>query len=81
MRPRSLAHPPGRQLVFAEDVRLEGAIAETLGRSAIGAGARAVATILIAGGDLADRLEQVRALAEEAQAGAVESVPASFRSF
>ena len=60
------------RLVFAEDVRLEGAIAETLGRSAIGAGARAAATILVAGGDLADRLEQVRALAEEAQAGTVE---------
>jgi urease accessory protein len=60
------------KLVFAEDVRLEGAIADTLGRSAIGAGARAAATILVAGGDLADRLEQVRALAEEAQAGAVE---------
>ena len=60
------------RLVVAEDVRLEGAIAETLGRSAIGAGARAAATILVAGGDLADRLEQVRALAEEAQAGTVE---------
>ena len=60
------------RLVFAEDVRLEGAIAEALGRSAIGAGARAAATILVAGGDLAERLEQVRALAEEAQAGAVE---------
>ena len=60
------------RLVFAEDVRLEGAIAEALGRSAIGAGARAAATILVAGGDVAERLEQVRALAEEAQAGAVE---------
>jgi urease accessory protein len=60
------------RLIFAEDVRLEGAIAQTLGRSAIGAGARAAATVLVAGGDLADRLEPVRALAGDAQAGAVE---------
>ncbi|WP_376988297.1 urease accessory protein UreD [Bosea sp. R86505] len=60
------------RLIFAEDVRLEGAIAQTLGRSAIGAGARAAATVLVAGGDLAGRLEPVRALAGDSQAGAVE---------
>ena len=50
------------KLIFAEDVRLEGAITETLTRSAIGAGARAAATIIATGPDLAARLEQVRAL-------------------
>ena len=53
----------GGKLVFAEDVRLEGAIAETLARPAIGAGARAAATIVVAGPDLGERLEQIRALA------------------
>ncbi|KPF72521.1 hypothetical protein IP69_01005 [Bosea sp. AAP35] len=53
------------RLIFAEDVRLEGAIAETLTRSAIGAGAKAAATVVAAGSDLADKLEQVRALAAD----------------
>lgn len=51
------------RLVFAEDLRLEGAIAQTLQRRAIGAGATAAATIVTAGPDLQDRLDQVRALA------------------
>jgi urease accessory protein len=60
------------KLVFAEDVRLEGAIAERLARPAIGAGARAAATIVAAGPDLAERLEQIRALAAGELQGAVE---------
>ncbi|MDP3408259.1 urease accessory protein UreD [Bosea sp. (in: a-proteobacteria)] len=62
----------GGKLVFAEDVRLEGAIAERLARPAIGAGARAAATIVAAGPDLAERLEQIRALAAGELQGAVE---------
>ncbi len=65
------------KLVFAEDLRLEGAVSETLARQAVGAGARAGATIVVAGQglagqDLQDRLEQVRARGDEASAGAVE---------
>ena len=60
------------RLVFAEDLRLEGAVSETLARQAIGAGARAGATIVVAGQDLQDRLEQVRARGDEASAGTVE---------
>ncbi|PTM38708.1 urease accessory protein UreD [Bosea sp. 124] len=60
------------RLVFAEDVRLEGAIAETLARRAVGAGARAAATIIAAGSALQDRLEQIRALAADEPADAVE---------
>lgn len=61
------------RLVFAEDVRLEGAMAETLARQAVGAGARAAATVVVAGPDLQDRLEHVRALAAEESADGVES--------
>lgn len=60
------------RLVFAEDLRLEGAIAETLARQAVGAGACAAATIVVAGPDLPDRLEQVRACRDEASSCAVE---------
>ena len=60
------------RLVFAEDLRLEGAVSETLARQAVGAGARAAATIVVAGQDLPDRLEQVRACGDEASAGEVE---------
>lgn len=60
------------RLVFADDLRLEGAIAETLARQAVGAGACAAATIIVAGPDLQDRLEQARACGDEASAGTVE---------
>lgn len=60
------------RLVFADDLRLEGAIAETLARQAVGAGACAAATIVVAGPDLPDRLEQARACGDEASAGTVE---------
>lgn len=62
------------RLVFAEDVRLEGAITETLARPAIGAGARAAATLIAVGPDLGHKLEQARELmAADAADGAVES--------
>lgn len=60
------------RLVFAEDLRLDGAISETLARPAVAAGARAAATILAAGPDLQDGLERVRALASDEASGAVE---------
>ena len=65
------------KLIFADDLRLEGAVSETLARQAVGAGARAGATIVVAGQDLAghdlpDRLEQVRACGDEASARTVE---------
>ncbi len=62
----------GGRLIFAEDVRLEGAIADNLSRAAIGAGARAAATLIVAGADLQERLEQVRAMGADEAAGAVE---------
>ncbi|KPH80595.1 urease accessory protein UreD [Bosea vaviloviae] len=60
------------RLVFADDLRLEGAIAETLARQAVGAGACAAATIIVAGPDLQDKLKQARACGDEASAGTVE---------
>ena len=52
----------GGRLVFAENVRLDGAIADKLARSAVAAGAIALATVLIAPGEAAT-LAAVRALA------------------
>lgn len=50
------------RLVFAEDLRLDGAIERTLARPAIAAGARAVATVLAAGPDHLSQLDGIRAL-------------------
>jgi urease accessory protein len=51
----------GGKLIFAEDVRLEGDVAAQLMRPAIGGGARAIATLIIAAPDAPARLEAVRA--------------------
>ena len=48
-------------LVFAEEVALSGDIAATLDRAALGAGARAVATLLFVSPTAESRLEEVRA--------------------
>ncbi|MBD3844510.1 urease accessory protein UreD [Bosea sp. SSUT16] len=56
----------GGRLVFAEDMRLEGPVAQLLARPAIGAGARAAATLLVAGSGLATLLEAARACLSEA---------------
>lgn len=48
------------RLVFAEDIRLEGAIAETLRRKATGAGAHAFATFLHIAPDAQTRCEHAR---------------------
>ncbi len=63
----------GGRLVFAEDVRLEGEVSAALARPAIGAGARAVATLLFLAPDAAGRLEPLR----EALAGATSEFGAS----
>ena len=70
------------RLVFAEDLRLDGPIADILARPAVGQGARAVSTVLLAGPREPERLEEIRALiaAEpgfagvEAAAGVVEEL-------
>ena len=54
------------RLVFAEDVRLEGAIGETLRRKAAGAGARALATFLYVAPDAEARREQARGALQDA---------------
>lgn len=50
----------GGRLVFAEDVRLEGAVSTLLGRPALGGGARALATIVAALPDAQALCEVVR---------------------
>lgn len=52
----------GGRLVFAESVRLDGAIAERLGRPAIGGGNRAVATLVHVAPDAEGRIEEARNL-------------------
>jgi urease accessory protein len=53
----------GGRLVFAESARLDGAVAEKLGRPAVAAGGIAIATVLVApGGD--EQLAAVRALSD-----------------
>lgn len=52
-------------LVFAEDLRLDGAIDRTLARPAIAAGARAIATVIAAGPDHLSQLDGIRALLAE----------------
>ena len=48
------------KLIFAEDVRLDGSMHETLKRKAIGDGARAIATILYAAPEAEARLDAIR---------------------
>lgn len=52
----------GGRLIFAEDLRLDGAIDATLGRKAIGQGARAVATVFAAGPGQPEKLGEIRDL-------------------
>jgi urease accessory protein len=54
----------GGALVFAETVRLEGAIAEKMGEAAVANGGAAIATVLIVPGG-AETLEPLRALASK----------------
>lgn len=57
----------GGCLVFAEAVRLDGPLAATLNRPALGGGARAVAAVLHLAPDAESRLEEARAALENAQ--------------
>lgn len=50
------------RLVFADDVRLDGTMAATLDRQAIGAGARAAATIVASGSERLAMRDDIRAL-------------------
>ncbi|PZR91545.1 MAG: urease accessory protein, UreD [Stutzerimonas stutzeri] len=49
------------KLIFAEDLRLDGAIDATLGRKAVGLGARAVATVFAIGPGQPEKLTEIRA--------------------
>lgn len=53
------------RLVFAEDLRLDGAIERTLARPAIAAGARAIATVIAAGPERLAQLDGIRELFSE----------------
>ena len=59
----------GGKLIYAETVRLEGAIAERLGQPAVAKGGVAIATVLIAPGDEA-AVAALRALQFEGEVGA-----------
>ncbi|WP_406855951.1 urease accessory protein UreD [Alsobacter sp. KACC 23698] len=50
----------GGRLVFADAVRLDGSLADTLGRPALGGGARAVATVLHLAPNAESRIEEAR---------------------
>ena len=54
----------GEKLIFAEELRLEGAIGDMLDRSAIGKGARAAAILLHVAPGAVEKLEAVRAALE-----------------
>lgn len=56
----------GGRLVLAEEVRLDGAIADILDRPACGGGARALATVLLVAPDAEARVEEARALLADA---------------
>jgi urease accessory protein len=58
------------RLVWADALRLDGAIAATLARPAALGGARACATVVYMAPDAADRLEEARARLSGAEAGA-----------
>ena len=62
----------GRRLVFAEELRVEGPVAATLDRAALGNGARALATLLLVDPDAETKLDAVRTVLvnSEVEAGA-----------
>lgn len=62
----------GGKLVFAENIRLDGQIADTLGQAAIANGAQITSTIISVGATAGDRLDAVRDALEDAscEAGA-----------
>lgn len=56
----------GGNLVFADDLKLEGALVPLLDRPALGGGARAVASLVLIAADAELRLDAARALIDEA---------------
>ena len=60
----------GGKLVFADTLALDGAVADTLARPAIGGGATAVATLVMIAPDAEARLDGVRAALESARSEA-----------
>lgn len=58
----------GGRLIFAENMRLEGAVSDMMQRPAIGEGARAIATLLHVASDAEDKLPAVRAALAGAEA-------------
>ncbi|GJE57033.1 urease accessory protein UreD [Methylobacterium thuringiense] len=64
------------RLVYADALRLDGAIADRLSRPAIGGGAAACATLLDASPDAESRLDEARALLERAGANGASGVEA-----
>lgn len=54
-------------LIFADALRLDGMVADLLARPTVADGARALAQLLYVAGDAESRLEEARALLEEAQ--------------
>jgi urease accessory protein len=54
----------GGRLVFADEIRLKGGIAELMARSAIGEGARAMATCLLVTPEAEGRIDEARAALE-----------------
>ena len=69
-----------RRLIFAEDFRLSGSMAETFARPALGGGARAIATLLYAAPDAEARLDAVRAVLADGPAEAAASAWNGFLS-
>ncbi|KQU50376.1 hypothetical protein ASG72_17310 [Bosea sp. Leaf344] len=61
------------RLLLAEDLRIDGAIADQLARPAIGAGACAAATVLASGGQRSRDIDSIRLLLRESGGDSVES--------
>jgi urease accessory protein len=70
----------GGKLVFAEALRLDGAGAQ-LDRRAVGAGARAIATLLCVGDETPAKLDELRAALDETMAAPGERVEAGASAF
>jgi urease accessory protein len=68
----------GGRLVYAEGLKLDGAIARALGSPAVGAGAVATASILLVSTDAAKMLDPVRQCLDEEGATAVEAGASAF---
>jgi urease accessory protein len=66
------------RLVYAEGLKLDGAIARALGSRAVGAGAVATASILLVSADAGEMLDPVRQCLDQERATAVEAGASAF---